>query len=242
MHELTTSGSGLLGSNVRMSSLEIAQLMNKQHAHVMRDIRKLIEECAIDLSKSGEISYIDQMNREQKMYRLDFEASMVLITGYDAKRRAKVIERWMALERGESTPMVAGVDSAALTAIAGVMEKTLSLVERLQERLDRIERDDSTPSSAGRQPTPDIDEDIQRFVDERCKVGGLKRVDKKRLYEAYRQWCDEEGVLVYHRQLFFKKLYAMPFPVRWARSRVPGLEARSRQILGVALRDEEVQS
>ena len=32
---------------------------------------------------------------------------MLLITGYDVNRRAKVINRWMQLERGEAVPLAA---------------------------------------------------------------------------------------------------------------------------------------
>jgi len=38
------------------------------------------------------------------MYLLDFQATMTLITGYDAKRRSMVIDRWMRLETGQVKP------------------------------------------------------------------------------------------------------------------------------------------
>lgn len=94
----------VLNPNLRMTSLEISQLAEKRHDHVMRDIRDLIDQGAIGLSSFGESSYVNQQNKSQPMYSLDFEASMVLVTGYDAKRRSAVIKRWVALERGEATP------------------------------------------------------------------------------------------------------------------------------------------
>ena len=102
---LTTSG--IFNSSLRMSSLEIADLTEKDHRHVMRDIRDFIEQGAIDRSRYGQISYLDSMNREQPMYQLDFESTMLLITGYDVNRRAKVINRWAQLERGEAVPLAA---------------------------------------------------------------------------------------------------------------------------------------
>lgn len=107
--DLTTSG--IFNPTLRMSSLEIAELMEKNHQHVMRDIRELIEQGAIDQSRYGQISYLDSMNREQPLYQLDFESTMLLITGYDANRRAKVINRWVQLERGEAVPAAAGQQS-----------------------------------------------------------------------------------------------------------------------------------
>lgn len=104
-NDLTTSG--IFNTNLRMTSVEIADLMEKNHQHVMRDIRELVDQGAIGLSRFGQSSYLNSQNKEQPMYLLDFESTMLLITGYDANRRAKVINRWMQLERGEAVPLAA---------------------------------------------------------------------------------------------------------------------------------------
>lgn len=121
-NDLTTSG--IFNTNLRMSSVEIAELMEKEHFHVKRDIKELIDQGAIDPSRFGWTSYIDSMNREQSMCQLDFESTMLLITGYDANRRAKVINRWAQLERGEAVPL-AHSDSHAIdnlvSAVADLM-------------------------------------------------------------------------------------------------------------------------
>jgi len=88
----------------RMTSIEVADLTGKRHDHVMRDIKVLAEQGAINPPNFGEIAYTDSRNREQVMYSLDFKASMVLVTGYDAVKRAAVIDRWVALETGEAKP------------------------------------------------------------------------------------------------------------------------------------------
>lgn len=84
--------------NRTMSSREIAELTGKLHAHIMRDIRGLVEQGAIDRSKLGSISFHDSYGREQTAYKLDFDATMTLVTGYNAVLRAKVIKRWRELE------------------------------------------------------------------------------------------------------------------------------------------------
>jgi len=87
----------------KMSSVEIAELMEKDHKHVMRDIRDLIEKGTLTESKSGLSEYKDASGKKNPMYNLNFQSTMVLITGYDAKRRALVIDRWLKLEtRDES--------------------------------------------------------------------------------------------------------------------------------------------
>ena len=112
MNEIIT-----INTTQRMTSREIAELMEKRHDHVMRDIKKLIVEDIIGLPRFGETSYFDEWNRKQPMYELDFHATMVLITGYDAKRRAMVIDRWIKLETGQATPAMDAMDiSTAIMA------------------------------------------------------------------------------------------------------------------------------
>ena len=59
----------------------------------MRDIKSLIEQGAICAPSFVESSYLSEQNKELPMHLLNFRATMTLITGYDAKRRAKVIDR-----------------------------------------------------------------------------------------------------------------------------------------------------
>jgi Rha family phage regulatory protein len=84
-----------------ISSREIAELTDKRHADVMRDIRNLIDQGAIGRLSFALSSYINSQNKKQPMYNLDKEASLVLATGYNAPLRAKIIKRWMELEAKE---------------------------------------------------------------------------------------------------------------------------------------------
>jgi len=100
MNELTVQN----GDGRRMTSIEVAELTGKRHDHVMRDVKVLIEQGAIGLPNFGESVFTNSQNKEFPMYSLDFKASMVLVTGYDAVKRAAVIDRWVALETGEAKP------------------------------------------------------------------------------------------------------------------------------------------
>lgn len=86
-----------------MTSLEIAELTGKVHKNVMRDIEKLINELGDEL-KIEPISYIDKMNRKQKIYKLDRESTLLLTSGYSAQLRLKIIRRLDELETGKVTP------------------------------------------------------------------------------------------------------------------------------------------
>lgn len=80
-----------------MTSREIAELTDKEHFNVTRDIREMFESLEID-AFSFEGIYLDTMNREQIEYILDHELTMTLLTGYNAKLRRAVINRWKELE------------------------------------------------------------------------------------------------------------------------------------------------
>jgi phage regulator Rha-like protein len=87
---------------LKMTSREIAEKTGKEHKHVLRDIDVLVSQGAILESNFGlqPYTYVGPGGglRKANEYVLDFQATMTLILGYDAKRRAAVIVRWMELE------------------------------------------------------------------------------------------------------------------------------------------------
>lgn len=86
--------------NAVMSSREIADLCDKRHAHILRDIEKMIQD--IDEPKFGlvdfEHEYQDAKGQMRKEYRLPKDLTVTLITGYRADLRYKVVKRLEELE------------------------------------------------------------------------------------------------------------------------------------------------
>lgn len=89
-------------TNTRITSKEIATVTGKEHYHVMRDIKLLIEQgCLCETSfglTSNDVPMPRGGFRKEPMYTLDFHATLTLVTGYNAVLRSKVIARWMELE------------------------------------------------------------------------------------------------------------------------------------------------
>jgi Rha family phage regulatory protein len=87
----------------KMSSKEIAELTGKEHSNVMRDIRKLITELENDESLAEFIfesgSYKDLNNQDRPIYQLTKKETLLLVSGYSAILRAKIINRWEELEQ-----------------------------------------------------------------------------------------------------------------------------------------------
>ncbi|MGH2430537.1 MAG: phage antirepressor KilAC domain-containing protein [Pseudomonas sp.] len=82
---------------VTMSSLEIAKLTGKRHDNVMKDIRQQLEELGQDaLEFQG--NYQDFYNRSKPCFNLPRREVDILLSGYNTKMRAAVIDRWHVLE------------------------------------------------------------------------------------------------------------------------------------------------
>ena len=81
----------------KMDSREISDLTGKAHDKVTLDIET-------QLGAIGDVAifrdiYFDSMNRKRVYYRLPYRETMILVSGYSVELRAKVIDRWMDLER-----------------------------------------------------------------------------------------------------------------------------------------------
>ena len=86
-----------------MSTREISGLTGKEHRNVVRDFKTICEQLNIDVLKFERI-YFDSMNRQQSEYQLDYQLTMILITGYSVPLRAAVIRRWTELEQRNTLP------------------------------------------------------------------------------------------------------------------------------------------
>lgn len=85
---------------LRMTSLDIAELCGKQHKHVLRDIRNMEADWVkVAGSKFGLGSYQDVNNQERPCYFLTKTQTLYIATKYDGEMRAKLVLRWEELER-----------------------------------------------------------------------------------------------------------------------------------------------
>ncbi|ENN94015.1 phage regulatory protein/antirepressor Ant [Bartonella vinsonii] len=107
MHNLITAAENNFNNQTvpTMSSREIAELCSKQHKHVMRDIKQMLEELH---SKSTEPKfglsefvgfYKDSTGRTLPCYNLPKRECLILVSGYSTTLRAKIIDRWQQLEQ-----------------------------------------------------------------------------------------------------------------------------------------------
>jgi hypothetical protein len=81
-----------------MTSREVADLTGSPHDAVLKTIRKLIAEGVVS---GNETPYKHLQNGQTySEFLLSFRDTMVVVSGYSAELRAKIIDRWQELEAG----------------------------------------------------------------------------------------------------------------------------------------------
>lgn len=128
-----------------MSSLEIARITGKEHAHVMRDIRNVLEEAGIGLSKFGS-SYRNAQNKEQPCFLLPRRECDLVVSGYSVKYRLAIIDRWHELEAKQSFEVPQTL-SDALRLAADLNDKLLIQQEQLAIAAPKVEFYDTVTES-----------------------------------------------------------------------------------------------
>lgn len=119
-----------------MTSKQIAEITGKQHAHVMRDIRALLEQ-GVSESNFGLSSYKqDQPNGGSKdvpMYVLTKKGCLILASGYDAVLREKIINRWEELEMKEKQKFQVPTTFAEALRLAAEQQEKIEEQQKLIE-------------------------------------------------------------------------------------------------------------
>ncbi|HBN5446556.1 TPA: phage regulatory protein/antirepressor Ant [Klebsiella oxytoca] len=123
-------------SSVTMSSREIAELTEKQHGHVCRDIEAMLKQ----LGESPE-GYIQlwthpQNGQKYREYLLDREHTECLITGYSAVLRMKIIRRLRELE--DNTNAIPQTLPEALRLAADMAEQNARLSHKVQQDAPKV--------------------------------------------------------------------------------------------------------
>lgn len=123
-----------------MSSLEIAELTGKQHSHVMRDIRAILEQ-GVSESNFGLAEYSDNQGKARPMYNLTKKGCLILASGYDALLREKIINRWeeLELEKRDTGFKVPSSFAEALRLAAEKQEEVERQQKVIEEQKPKVE-------------------------------------------------------------------------------------------------------
>lgn len=114
-----------VGGSLTMSSLEIAGLTGKRHDNIVRDVRKMATDLGLSLTFEEKSA---GNGRPLVIVNLPKRETLILVSGYSVEMRARIIDRWMELERAVTAGAPASnVSVAELTAevrkvVGGIMK------------------------------------------------------------------------------------------------------------------------
>lgn len=170
-----------------MSSREIAELTGKRHADVMRDIRNMLDEIH---STQNCVQYKDSTGRSLPMLMLNKEETLCLVSGYNAKLRMAIINRWQELERDSYTK--SAVQNSNKIDTIDFLQQEVELKERsLRDRMKActdlkraIERfkalesqEDSTPLLANVKTQQQIEDEFMLSVINSSKDTDILKIE-----------------------------------------------------------------
>ncbi|WP_227692524.1 Rha family transcriptional regulator [Psychrobacter immobilis] len=141
----------------RMSSREIAELCDKRHEHVCRDIELVNKDYESEgLPKIGETYYYNEQNGQRyRQYELTEIQCLDLVSGYSRPLRFRINRRWVELERRaqSNSPVVTMPDFTnpvtAARAWADELEAKQVVQAQLTIALPKINHYDNVVERAG---------------------------------------------------------------------------------------------
>ena len=112
-----------------MSTREIAELTGKRHDNVMADAKAMLEELGGGVPEIQDTPYTHQQNGQTyREYLLPKRESLILVSGYSVSMRARIIDRWEALESGKAQPLAMQAGGAVeAMAVAEALANMLRL-------------------------------------------------------------------------------------------------------------------
>lgn len=131
------TSAALSAANVStMTSIEIARLCNKEPAKVHLDIERILNEVEID-SRNFASEYKAKNGQTYKCYNLPRRECDLVVSGYVAKYRLAIIDRWQELEEQQVKPLIPQTLPEALRLAADLAEENSKLLPKA-DALDRL--------------------------------------------------------------------------------------------------------
>ena len=174
------------------TSLKVAGFFERNHRHVLRDIRDLVAKCSENFTEPnfGLSEYTDPTGRKLPMYLLTKDGFMMLAMGYTGERAMRLKEAYIAQfnameEALRARPAALPSNySDALRALAMEVERREALEQKIQSldtRLQRIENRGVSRKAAPKET--DFEQDLDFYVHKlKEAIQFYRKRDKQKSY------------------------------------------------------------
>lgn len=186
-----------------MTSMEVAEITGKEHKHVMRDIRVLLEQ-GVHESNFG-LTFIirtlpNNAQRKDPCYNITKKGCLILASGYNALLREKIIDRWEELETKErqTVPALPQTYLEALKALVLSEEQKQVLAlenESMKPKADYFDTLVERGSNLNLRDTAKIIGVSERFFIEYLLLNGYLYRDAKRKLKPIAKYVGKYFVL-----------------------------------------------
>lgn len=175
MHVLAETGQ-------TMTSQEIAELCESRHGEVVETIKRLYEQGILRERRiiPREVK-AEGRGRPSMVYDLTYRDCMVVVSGYKPEVRARIIDRWMELERQNQQQMQLQLPQTFAQALRLAAEQA-ELIEQQAKKLEEA--------------APKL-EFVDRYVESSSGSKGFREVCKllKAKEPAFRQFLEDYKVM-----------------------------------------------
>jgi len=130
-----------LDSVQTMSSREIAVMTEKAHRNVAADIENMFSQLGKDSAEFLAV-YVGDNNQKYRCFNLPKRETLILVSGYSALLRARIIDRWQELE-AKQAPQLPTNYIGALEELLASKKAEAALQEQLTLAAPAIEFVDS---------------------------------------------------------------------------------------------------
>lgn len=135
MEDIIIAGS----SGKKMSSQEIAELVEKRHDNVKRTIETIVNNGIVELPQIESVK--NHLGQAVKMYLLDKRSSLIVVAQLSPEFTARVVDRWQELEAqaGQCDPIAILNDPTAMRGLLlTYTEKVLALEEKVSAQAPKV--------------------------------------------------------------------------------------------------------
>lgn len=140
----------MIPNGIAMSSREIAELTAKEHKSVLADIRNMLS--GLGKTAAAKVAGPNNSSRTIEVFNLPKRETLILVSGYNFKMRAAIIDCWQELDAKEAKPAPSPANMTRLQLIEMAMQaeqERLALECKLAEQAPKVEALERTAEAEG---------------------------------------------------------------------------------------------